>query len=125
MTQIPELAAGLKLYFVNAWTSDRESLAMNVFAVSHQDALDRVIEYWTRYHFEKEKGRIRRSRMDAENWNCFGIRHREQREVMVWEMWLDRPDPVTGCIRWIQSHDCLAEILPDVIASLRRRKVII
>lgn len=125
MTEIPELAAGLNLYFVNAWTSDCESLFMNVFAVSHQDALDRVIEYWTRYHFGKKKGRIRRSRLEAENWDCMGIRHREQPEVMVWKMGLDRPDPVTGCIRWISSQGDLVEILPDVLASLQRRNAII
>ncbi len=48
MTEVAELTAGLKPYFVNAWASDRKSLFMNIFAESHQDALDRVIEYWTR-----------------------------------------------------------------------------
>jgi hypothetical protein len=125
MTEVTELTASLKLYFVNAWTSDREALFMNVLAASHQDALDRVIEYWARDYFAQQTGRIRRSRIRAANWDCSGICHREQPEVMVWEMGLDRPDPVTGCIRWISSNGGLVEILPDVLASLQRRNAII
>lgn len=124
MTGQADTKSNLKLYFVNAWTSDGESLVMNVFAVSHQDALDRVIEYWTRYHLGPGKGPICRSLIDAEDWDCFGICHREQPEVMVWEMWLDRPDPITGCIRWNSAGGDLVKILPDVLASLQRRNAI-
>lgn len=69
MTEITELTAGLKLYFVNAWTSDREALFMNVLAASHQDALDRVIEYWARQYFSQKQSPIRRSRIRAANWD--------------------------------------------------------
>lgn len=125
MTEVFAISNGLKLYHVNAATEDGESLAMNVLAASHQDALDRVIEYWTRNEFAQQIGPIPRSSILAANWDCSGICHREQSEVMVWEMHLDKPDPATGCILWDGSNGGLAHIYPDVLASLQRRNAII
>lgn len=120
-----KISADQNLYHVVACTSNGDSLDWNVFANSHQDALDRLIEFHARSFFKQPHGPISRQAIADEDWDCDGICNREQDEVVVWEVRLDRPDPVTGCIPWDSSNNGVEEFLPDVLASLGRRNALI
>lgn len=115
----------LKLYHVVACTGDGESLDWNVFATCHEDALDRLIEFHARGFFKQPQGPISRQAIADEDWDCDGIRNREEPEVMVWEVRLNKADPVTGCIPWDSSNNGVEGFLPDVLASLDRRNALI
>lgn len=125
MSEVIGALAGLKLYHVNACTCEGDSLEMNVYAKNHQDALDRVIEYWGRDFFQRQHGPISRDEIAEEEWDCAGICNRREAEVLVWEVRLNQPDPVTGCILWDSSNGGVEQILPDVLASLERRNALI
>lgn len=118
-------AAVLKLYHVVAFTIDGDSLDWNVLATNHQDALDRLIELRAREFFEQPQGPISRQAIADDEWDCDGIQGREGPEVIVWEVRLNQPDPVTGCIFWDSSNNGVEEFLPDVLASLERRSALI